>query len=155
MYHCLSVQNQSSEFSYFLNNPECPHSVTLNGLVNHTAFLLFISLSVDSLAWVPCSLIVPSSPLCTLQTSWYLPEAPALWSAQHHYGVSVRWSGLGFPWNRCSASKFKRQREPGSRDRGKHWVRQNCHHLQTGGPQLPWNTDETDRLWQPTCLPQT
>lgn len=45
------------------------------------------------------------------------------------------------------------KREPGSRDRGKHWVRQNRHHLQTGGPQLPRNTDETDRLRQPTPPP--
>lgn len=102
-----------------------------------------------------CFLIVPCSSLCTLQASRHLAEASALWSAQHHYRVSVHWPGLGFPRNRCSTSKFKCQREPRSSDSGKHWVRQNRHHLPACGPQLPRNSDETDRLGQPACLPQT
>lgn len=97
------------------NSPSCI-------LLYHTDFLLSISLRVDSLAkslFSCCFLPVRFAPY---RPPDILPWSPC--SLKCPASLQSRCSSLrlGFPWNRCSFW-FKHQREPGSRDGGKHWVK--------------------------------
>ncbi len=89
------------------------------------------------------------SPLCSVQAHWHHAQAAAVWGSQHHHRLCVRGPWLAVP----AAGGWPEAQWIGPElrvhHRGQRGLRQNCHHLPPGGPQLPWRPHATDRIQQP------